>query len=804
VCIHAHFYQPPRENPWLETIEAQESARPWHDWNERINAECYRPNTEARILAPDGMIAELVNNYEHISFNFGPTLLSWMERHAGETYHAVLEADKASVAQRSGHGNALAQAYNHIIMPLASERDKRTQIVWGVEDFSYRFGRDPEGMWLPETAVDVSVLSALASEGIRFTILSPYQAARLRAPELGGTWRPLAPGEIDPTRPYRACLPGGREIALFFYDGPISRAIAFERLLDNGDSLRLRLMDAFSEVRDRPQLAHVATDGESYGHHHRFGEMALAYAIKGILADPTVRLTNYGEFLSLHPPEVEVAIIENSSWSCAHGLGRWSADCGCRLEDKPGWNQSWRGPLRKALDKLRDRVDAVFDSEGRKLFKDPWKARDAYIRVVLDRERQIVPFLDEFGLSPMAPEDAAAALSLLEAQRSRMLMYTSCGWFFDDIAGIESIQLLRYAARCARLIAPFDPHAEQPFLEELQHAVSNRPPRLNGAQLFAREAEPHFVDLRKAAAHAAISSLFAETPTKGSLGAYLIEVEDYAAEIAGDRRLAVSRAKVRNLLTTETGRFVAAALHLGGMDLRCSVGAFTGAREYTLVKTQLFETFARHSLTELVRRLDAFFPGDYYALNDLFYDERIRIIDELSRKIFEVQAALLDSFYLKNKGVAAMIREGGAPLPDVLLESARFYVRRAVARELARLKQGEFPDKLKGLLEEARRWNVSIDLREAERVFGARILELVRKLEHNPRQGRIIEMTRALLDLARELEINATEGEAQTVMFRICGAMSMKAATRLPAGFRDIAALLRVRVPTPLPHRTKE
>ncbi|MBI5248655.1 MAG: DUF3536 domain-containing protein, partial [Desulfomonile tiedjei] len=362
ICIHGHFYQPPRENPWLEEIEIQESAHPFHDWNERVSYECYQPNSQARILDHDGRLRHIINNYDHISFDFGPTLLSWLERHSAETYQAILDADTISAKLRSGHGNAIAQAYNHMIMPLASSRDKLTQILWGIEDFRRRFKRNPEGMWLPEAAADTESMVLLAANGIKFTVLAPSQARRFR-PSSKEEWISLAPGSVDPSRPYICRLPKGRSIVVFFYDGPISRAIAFERLLESGEELKDRLLAAFSEKRRWPQLVHIATDGESYGHHHRFGEMALAYALELLMADPGVRITNYGEYMKLHPPTAEVEIIENSSWSCAHGIGRWSEDCGCSVSHRPDWNQKWRAPLRKALDALRERADTLFVEE---------------------------------------------------------------------------------------------------------------------------------------------------------------------------------------------------------------------------------------------------------------------------------------------------------------------------------------------------------------------------------------------------------------------------------------------------------
>ena len=375
VCVHGHFYQPPRENPWLETVEVQDSAAPYHDWNDRITAECYAPNGASRITNRENEIVRILNNYARMSFNFGPTLLSWLEDKAPRTYHMILEADRASAARYSGHGSALAQVYNHIIMPLANERDAITQIRWGIADFEHRFDRKPEGMWLAETAVNREVLGLMAREGIKYTILAPNQCARVRKltvetlsaskealrPEKASVsasndWIGTPDATVDPTQPYLVKLDEGRSIAVFFYNGPNSRAIAFEGLLDSGEKFATRLISGFhpTSPSDHPaQLSHVATDGESYGHHHKHGEMALSFAMHWIEEQGLATLTNYGEFLAKFPPMWEAEVAEDTSWSCSHGVERWRSDCGCN-GGKPGWNQRWRAPLRDALDYLRD------------------------------------------------------------------------------------------------------------------------------------------------------------------------------------------------------------------------------------------------------------------------------------------------------------------------------------------------------------------------------------------------------------------------------------------------------------------
>jgi alpha-amylase/alpha-mannosidase (GH57 family) len=387
ICVHGHFYQPPRENPSLEAIELQDSAYPYHDWNERISAECYAPNATSRILDTEQRILQMVNNYAHISFNFGPTLLSWIEPHAPKTYQALLEADKSSQEKFSGHGSALAQAYNHMILPLANARDKVTQVKWGIADFQHRFGRAPEGMWLPETAVNTETLEVLAASGIKFTILAQRQGSRIRKRGTR-TWQDLSGERIDPSRAYLVNLPSRKTISVFFYDGHISQGVAFEGLLDNGQRFADRLMTGFSDARDWPQLVNIATDGESYGHHHRFGEMALSYALHHIETNKLAQLTNYAQFLECHPPNHFVEIVENSSWSCIHGIERWRTNCGCNSGGHAGWNQEWRKTLRAALDWLRDQLIPLYEHKAAPLLKNPWRARDFYIRLILDNSRE--------------------------------------------------------------------------------------------------------------------------------------------------------------------------------------------------------------------------------------------------------------------------------------------------------------------------------------------------------------------------------------------------------------------------------
>ncbi|MBI3326802.1 MAG: DUF3536 domain-containing protein [Nitrospinae bacterium] len=640
LCIHGHFYQPPRQNPWLEEIESQDSAAPFHDWNARIAAECYAPNAAARIVNREGAVLDTVNTYASISFNFGPTLLAWLEKADPVTYRHILDADRLSRAMRAGHGNAMAQCYNHIIMPLANRRDKVTQVSWGIHDFQARFGRVPEGMWLPETAVDLETLDILAEHGIRFTILSPAQARRVCVPG-ERRWSDVSNGRIDPSRPYRCLLPSGREITLFFYDGPIAKAIAFEGVLSHGERLIERLMGGFHEGRNHAQLLHVATDGETYGHHHRFGEMALAYVLRTIAEKKLATLTNYGQYLERFPPDHFVEIDENTSWSCAHGVERWQSDCGCQTGGKPGWQQRWRKPLREALDWLRDRLVPLFEQEGGKLLIDPWTARDDYIDVILDRSRaHVEQFLQQHARRQLSDAEMVHALKLLEMQRHALLMYTSCAWFFGDISGIETVQILTYAARAIQLAGEVaGVELEAGFLDRLAQAPSNLPQLTeNGRNVYLGQEKPSMATLRTVVAHYAISSLFESYTPEQTLFCYEVQELDSRKETHGGFTLAIGRVRVQSQLTRDRLQAIYGVLHFGGHDFRCSVKGDLDLTGYAQLRDELFRLFSNHSLTDVVRALDISFGEEYFALKDLFRDERRKIGQLLPAETLERHA----------------------------------------------------------------------------------------------------------------------------------------------------------------------
>lgn len=470
LCIHGHFYQPPRESPWTGEVEREENAAPYHDWNERITAECYAPNAD---------------NYSRISFDFGPTLLSWIERKEPDVYRAILSADRESRVRFSGHGSAMAQAYGHMILPLARPRDKRTQVFWGIRDFESRFGRSPEGMWLPETAVDTDTLEVLAEFGVRYTVLSPRQALRWRR-EGEESWRE-GMEESDAQYPCAIRLPSGARLALFFYDGSASHAVAFGGLAQGAESFARLLTERFSDG-DGERLVSIATDGETYGHHHPGGDRVLSETLDRLEAEGLVKLTNYGEYLALHPPDREVEIREATSWSCVHGVGRWKEECGCQTGGHSDWRQDWRSPLRGALDWLRDILDRIFEERGAELFADPWKARDFSIELVLAGPDAAASFLSRHARRPLDAGEAAEALDLLEMERHAMSMFTSCGWFFDDPSGLETRQVLRYAARAAEIAQRHSTERlEGELLTRLEAVRSNDPEIGDARRMMEKE-----------------------------------------------------------------------------------------------------------------------------------------------------------------------------------------------------------------------------------------------------------------------------------------------------------------------------
>jgi len=765
VCIHGHFYQPPRENPWLEDVELQDSAFPFHDWNERITEECYAPNTASRILDAERRIVEITSNYASMSFNFGPTLLSWMERHVPEVYEAIIEADRQSQDHFSGHGSAIAQVYNHIIMPLAHARDKRTQVSWGMRDFEYRFKRKPEGMWLAETAVDLETLDILAEHEISFTILAPHQARRVRKMGEEG-WKDVRDSRIDPKMPYLCRLSSGRTITIFFYDGPISRDIAFSDLLKSGENYAARLVATFTS-QEAPQLVHTATDGESYGHHHRFGDMALAYALHRIESKNLARITNYGEYLEEHPPTYEVKIFENTSWSCAHGVERWKADCECNTGMHPGWNQAWRAPLREAMNWLRDSLVGVYERGMAPYVQDPWQAREDYIGVILDRSPETVEtFLSQHVIRELLREEKVILLKLFEMQRHAMLMFTSCGWFFDDISGIETVQVMQYASRALQLAREVSGEDLEPeYLNILESAPSNVPEFKNGAEIWEALVKPASIDLLRAGAHYAISSLFEEYPDTIKISCYTAENELYDLSEAGMQRLAVGRARVNSDITGEECTIGFAVLHLGDHNIIGGVREYMGDEPFSLMRREIQDAFGRSDVPDVIRLMDTHFETHNYSLWHLFRDEQRKVLGQILESTLNEVEASFRRIYERHYPVMQVIKEMRIPLPKAFATATELIIGTDIREEL-RSEELDF-ERIEKLVEETKRWALELDMKSLGFVASQRINALMEQLSKAPEEISLLETIETAFKVLSALPLQLDLWKAQNIYFAL-------------------------------------
>jgi alpha-amylase/alpha-mannosidase (GH57 family) len=770
LVVHGHFYQPPRDNPWLGIVERQESASPFHDWNERIAAECYTPNAFARILDDAGRIVSIVDNYELMSFNFGPTLLSWLEDHAPDTYARILEADRRSRAAR-GFGNAIAQAYNHAILPACNERDRRTQIRWGLADFERRFGRRADALWLPETAVSMPTIEALLDEGMKFIVLSPHQAESARD---SGDWFDVSSASIDPTQPYRLHATSGRALDVFFYDGPISSAIGFEGLLFSAARLVGRFRSALVDDRARDQLIHVATDGESYGHHTRWGDRTLAYALAVEAPRAGFTVTNYAAYLAAHPPVAEVRLKsgpdgEGTAWSCGHGVGRWTRDCGCS-SGTPGFHQQWRAPLRRALDLVRDRAAALFETEAAKLLRDPWGARDRYVTAIADPEAQD-RFVEAERAGALDGPARLRLLRLLELQRYCQLMYTSCGWFFDEISGLEATQILRYANRALelhRLVSGED--LEPAFLAILAEAKSNLLQFGDGAEVYRRLVAPSRVAHERVAAQEAILSLFVPRAREHDYGDYA--VTRFGERRAGDARfgLVTGRIKLVWLPTGETNELAYAVLHVGAADV-CGAVAPALATHRELFDA-VWREWPRQSIARLLRSIERGLGPAEHTMRDLLLEERHRVLREVYGDLLKGVGEEYARLYDNHRHTMHLLRDAGLPIPEPLKQAAESVLGARFEAEIARQRRSRDPSRYRRAIkmaEDARERGLTLHRAEAQRAFGEMLSDLLGSIRARPTPERMQEAI-DFLALGRQLGIDAVSPRAQEQLWELLAA----------------------------------
>jgi alpha-amylase/alpha-mannosidase (GH57 family) len=770
LTIHGHFYQPPRENPWLESIELQDSASPFHDWNERINGECYNPNSVSKIVDNRNKILEVFNNYTAISFNFGPTLLSWMEEYAPLAYERIIKADIESIQEHDGHGNAIAQVYNHMIMPLANRKDKQTQVIWGINDFETRFGRKPEGMWLAETAVDDETLEILVENDIKYTILSPYQALKVR--RIGDKdWSDVSWGNIDPARAYRYYIKSTPEkyIDLFFYDGSISKSVAFDEILKDGNKFVRRLKEGVSEQRNYPQLINIATDGESYGHHSKFGDMALSYVLKVRAKEEGFKIVNYAQYLEKNPSQIEVEIKQASSWSCFHGVGRWKEDCGCSTGGHPGWNQKWRKPLREALDYLRDELIIIFEKEGKNYFKNLWDARDKYIDVILDRsELTIKNFQKKCFLSELTEEQKVKAMELLEIQRQSMLMYTSCGWFFSEISGIETTQIMKYAARAMQLTQNFSKKdLEKHFLEILAEAKSNFSEFGTGKDIFEKFVKPSIVTTKQIASLWAISSIYGNTEDEEDVYCYKIKKHSYKQVQKGSAKFVMGHIEIQSNITLQKSNVIFALVQYSGGDFHCAIKEFSDENEYIDIQKELFRIFMLNPLTEIIRALDEFFGKEYFTLKDIFIEERRKILQTMLKGKMKKFAQTYQEMYTEGKSSIYHMQNLGLSIPDEFKISAGYTLSKQfndlIANSNGFLDQNIIQQAM-DINFETKKIGIEIDKTPTNKTFSHKIYQNILRLA----QGLEIqqaEVTLELFDSVEKLELHVDIAEAQNIYF---------------------------------------
>ncbi|MBU7586093.1 MAG: DUF3536 domain-containing protein [Nostoc sp. TH1S01] len=823
VTVHGHFYQPPRENPYLDAIERQPSAAPFHDWNERIHYECYRPNAFARILNDQGEVMGIVNNYEYLSFNIGPTLMSWLERYDVEVYQRILEADAKSADRLQGHGNAIAQVYNHIIMPLANERDKYTQIRWGKEDFKSRFGRDPEGIWLAETGVDYATIEALIAEGIRFIILAPSQAQRCRPlpnkNDPQAEWYEVGGSQIDPTRPYRCYLKGNKEwgmekgeilnsplptpdsskyIDVFFYDGPISRDMGFTDVTYNSHHLAGRIGSAVRGDHRPAQLISVATDGETFGHHKKGTEKTLAYAFTAEFPRHGWTVTNYAHYLSLNPPTWEVELKPVTAWSCAHGVDRWQDDCGCGGEGGV-WHQKWRRPLRNALNWLRDQLVEVYEEYGQQFFKDPWLARDEYIKVIRDRSpANVSRFLSRHQTHKLTAAEQVDALRLLEMQRHALLMFTSCGWFFEELSRPEGTQILRYAARALELAGDVaGVQLEKGFVKRLGLAPSNVEFFKHGGEVYRHLVLTAQVSFKQVAAHYAITSLFNSNAQQSTLNnhtsaalreqhsalnnhrkrvyCYTTNELDYQLQRMGALTLVVGHLKLVSEITWESEHLVFAVLHLGGWDFHCCIQQFTGRRDYSQLKEKLFTALQQASAAHTILVMTQLFGNETFSLQNLFAEERHRIMRLISQETLTRLDQLYTQTYRENYGVLMAFHRDELEVPQELQVAAEIALGYRCMTTLRSLEQDIAEPQscwnhiveLEAISTEAKHLRCRLNIPEGKQMLEQLILRSLWQLLHdaNGSFATDIQLLERLIDVGYQLNLGISLYRSQELYF---------------------------------------
>jgi hypothetical protein len=718
--IHGHFYQPPRENPWIDLIETQESAAPYHDWNERVYAECYRPNAYSRLLDPHGAIVDIHNNYSVMSFNFGPTLFSWLEQYHSRTAQRIIDADKASCVRLEGHGNAIAQVFNHIIMPLASRRDQLTQIRWARHFFRERFGRESEGMWLAETAINMETVRCLIEEGVKFVILSPGQIEAIRPLDSTGGWNPAQQG-IDTRHAYRipatdpSGKPSGGYLDAFLFDQGLSREASFGDLLKDAQLFGQRINGAFAHHAVGDQAVVLATDGETFGHHKPFGDMCLAYFFRKIAPKLDIIPVNFGYFLAHNPPRHEAqlkdAFGEGTSWSCAHGVGRWKRDCGCSTGGGSSWRQTWRAPLRTAMQKLQARVDARFAASVAAVGLDPWKLRDDYIRMMDNSSEQaFLHFLGPAFTGALSHDGALAIRKLLEAQKFMLYSFTSCAWFFSDIGGLEAMQNLAYAARALQMGIGMEEYKEAlaEFLTVLEHAPGNVG-GATGRSLFEKHIAPFLNNEAILAFTAAVerSIGFTRADRKRLFG-FDIRQEPFRPVKRGTLSYHGFTTSLENAVTGEQSRWAVLIAHRNAAEVRGWVVPENGGRSdggARLTDADNPEAWKNHP--QVVT----------FTLANTFKTSRENMAEHIHRGIFRDTFEKYSSWMRRNERELDFLSRLDFPLPPYCAAPLEFVYNQQWNHLIVRLErrggEAETAAALADLYTQIGRFKMTIDMRES-------------------------------------------------------------------------------------------
>lgn len=769
--IHGHFYQPPREEPWLEEILTQPGAAPYHDWNERIDDQCYAPNGNSRVLDGRGRVLDLVNNYTYLSFDFGPTLLSWLRRKSLASYEQVIRADYES-AKLFGHGSALACAYNHMILPLANKRDRETQVSWGIKDFVFHFGRDPEGLWLPEAAVNYPTLEVLADHKIKFTVLSPYSARAVR-PIGSKKWQEVKDGRLDITQPYRCHLPGqGKYVDIFFYDGPISSDLSFTNLMNDAGDLADRFKFSFPPVKGRDRVASIATDGETFGHHHPFADMCLAFLFAREGPKKNLHFVNFAQYLAEHEPTWEVQLAEaaeGTSWSCAHGVERWRADCGCSTYSQPGWDQKWRGPLRQALDWLRDELALIFGLEAVKYLHNPWLARNDYVEVINQRKPAVQEkFLQKHARRLLNVQEKVNVWKLLESERYAQLMYTSCGWFFAELSGIETVQDLKYAARALELAQEFTTKdLKKTFLTKLALAKSNLPQYGDGRGVWQKLVEPSQTGWANVACHGAILTLLEDFSAK-QVYQFAITKNQETRQTKGANLLLAGQLSLQSLTTMEATQWVYLLLVPRNGQARCYLRQTADDKYFNKVESHL-TALPDSSLKVLIGQIEKLLGTKYLTLADTFFEQYTGVVHALLKNRLGRLRQKIAQIYQVDKEILDYFIKIGWPLPEEMRTITQYVLNWRLDELLEGLGQAfevENYCEVRQIVETARRLGVALELAKLARDFNRMILAQMDGFRKNPQHKDGVRL-KLFIELGREMKLDLALTRIQNAFWKI-------------------------------------